>query len=390
MSKYSYKKVNGKYIWTSPEMKLIFKDISFQAHDEYGYVKSIDDILYLYYIVEIYVKKEKYENGKCIHYWDLVTKRQTHDFPNLLGLHEILHCYLENNIPEEECRLIHFYNCNKIIKNRIAYKHSMDTDGFFSDDYYQVERMIIKENNKEIKRYYSLYVGGASDIQGGNTTIGVKTPVLESGLRSLYACITDFLNDAIKKNNEETRKKLLKKPYYVDSQNRLIKTENGKIKEMLIENTKLDMLEVYCGDLTSEDFYSQTYNHVTISKINKDEITIMGGYCNHRNQEYNELPIRQISLPISNLIFTFHACCDEILKMNEEEIAEDFKNLLTDKELNEIKSKTLKESYSNWYDVIVDRYIVYRDEHPFKQVKEEHRKNVEVAIRTILKILKKK
>lgn len=388
MSK-NLKKDDENYVWTNSDVKLVFKDISFQAQDEYAYVKSVDDIMYLYYTVEIYVLKEKEENDEVIHYWDLLIRKNTYDFPNIINLQRILHYYLEDKIPEEECNIVHFYYGNEIIEDRVGYQHFMNTDGFLSDDYYQVERMIIKEDLQEVERCYSIYAGASKDIQGGTTTIGVKTQVSEEELSSLYDCITCFLNSAIKRNNKEVKEELIKKAYFVDEYNRLVKTEEGKIVEIFVEGTKLDMLGVRCGDLYSEDFFSKTYHNVTIKKIDKNEITITGGYCNHRNEDYNKSN-KTVSLPITNIIFAFSACSDEILKMNEEDIAEDFKNILTQEELHEIKTETLKNSYARWHDVIVDRYIMFREEHPFEKVKEQHQKNVETAIKTVLKLLKKK
>ncbi len=391
MKKYYYKKENGTYTWISPEMKLVFSKMSFQAHDEYGYVKNINEIMYLYYTVEVFAKKHFYDDNGRRHYrWNPIASKNASDFPTITELQYILEQYLEDKIPLEDCRLIHYYHRGEMLKNRVGYVHSMDTDGFFYDDAYNLKRIIVKENDREIQRYYSLYVGCSIDPQGGGASIGMRMDISEAGLRCLYQCIIEFLEEGIKRSNEAVRRHLSKEEYSVDDNNRLIRMEDEKITELFMEGEKIDGIIFYKGDLNSDSFYSESYNDVTLSKFTKDEITFTGGYSDHKNEEYNKLEPKDriITAPLKNIVYMCTNIEEPTLSMNEEDIANDLKKVLTKEELEEIKNSSISEMNQKWYGMIVDRYIIFRDEHHFKQLKKDERENKTEAVNTILKLLK--
>lgn len=390
MKKYFFRKENGTYTWIGPELKLVFSNLSFQANDEYGFLESVNGILYLYYTIEIYAKQYSYDDeGEEIYSWRFISKKNTYDFPTITELQYILKQYLENKVSIDECRLIHYYHCGEIMKDRIGYIHSMDTGSSFYDDCYQIERIIDKEHNREISRNYYLYAGCSIDPQGGGASVGIKTRISEGGLRCLYQCITEFLNEGIQKHNNINRETLSKAEYSIDKNNRLLKIENGKITQLFLEGEEIDSVCIYVGDLNSENFHSESYNNVILSKFNKNEVTIKNGYCKHGNENYNNLKEnRMISFPTKNIIYVFTKIEEPILSLNEENIAEDFRKVLTEEELNQIKISTLEEMYQKWYEVIVNRYIIFRDEHHFKSIKEDKIENKKEAINTILKLLK--
>lgn len=390
MEKYIFKKSKGKYIWQSPELKLVFSDMTFQAHDDYGYVSSTEDFLYLYYTVEIYVLHRDYDkNGKTTRHWKLVTAKSTYDFPSITILQWILQQYVNNKIPEEDCGVIHYYDDGEIREDRIGYVYSMDTDSWFCEDYYQVERLIIKEHDKEIGREYSLYAGSSIDFHGGSPSIGVKATISESGIQCLLTCVTEFLNDGIDDHNKAIREFLSDETYSVDTAGRIVKTENGKVTEMFLKNDIVSSIYVYCGDLNSDSFYSDTYHHVKISDITKNGITITGGYCERLSKDYNEEDVenRKLFVSCKNIFHIFSDITEQVLALDEQGIADEFRTVLTQEELAEMKNSDVEEMYQKWYEVIVDRYIIFRDEHPFRKIKKDDRKNAMEAVRTVIKIL---
>lgn len=390
MEKYIFKKSKGKYIWQGPELKLVFSSMTFQAFDDCGYVNSTEDILYLYYTVEIYVHERGYDkNGKVTRHWKLVTSKSTYDFPAITILQQILQHYVNDDIPEEDCGVIHYYDDGEILEDRIGYVYSMDTDRWFCEDYYQVERLIIKEQDKEIRREYSLYAGTSIDFQGGSPSIGVKATISENGIQCLLTCVTEFLNDGIDAHNQAIREFLSHETYSVDTAGRIVKTENGKVTEIFVKNDVVDSVHIYCGDLNSDSFYSETYHHAKISDITENGITITGGYCQRDYDDYNEEDVenRKLFISCKNIFYIFSDITEKVLALDEQGIANEFRTVLTGDELAEIKNSDVEGMYQKWYEVIVDRYIIFRDEHPFRKIKKNAQKNAMEAVRTVIKIL---
>lgn len=176
---------------------------------------------------QIYVLHHDYDkNGKTTRHWKLVTSKRTYDFPSIAILQQILQQYMNDEISEEDCSVVHYYDDGEIREDRIGYAYSMDTDRWFYEDYYQVERLIIKEYDKEIGREYSLYAGSSIDFQGGSPSLGVKATISESGIQCLLTCVTEFLNDGIDDHNKAIREFLSDETYSVDTAGRIVKTEN--------------------------------------------------------------------------------------------------------------------------------------------------------------------
>ncbi|MCM1186435.1 MAG: hypothetical protein NC251_12675 [Lachnoclostridium sp.] len=84
-------------------------------------------------------------------------------------------------------------------------------------------------------------------------------------------------------------------------------------------------------------------------------------------------------------LFGYH---EQVPALDEQGITEDLKTVLTPEELAEIKSSDVEEMYQKWYAVIVDRYIMFSEKHPFRKIKKDAHKNVMEVVRTIIKMLK--
>ncbi|MCM1326323.1 MAG: hypothetical protein NC094_04230 [Bacteroidales bacterium] len=386
MKNYEFKKLKGRYTWQSPDLKLVFSDISFQPHDECGYVNQTENgIMYLYYTVQVYAGYYGYDKkGSRRHKWQLITSKRTYDFPALQALQSILKAYLDDEIPEESCQT-EYYDCREYDI------YSMETGSWFYDDYYQVERTIIKEDDRETERGYSLFAGSSMAPPGHGACVGVKVSVAEEGIRILLQCVTEFLEDAIASYNQNLRKSLEKEGYAVDGESRIIRTDNGKAVEMFVKGDIVYDISIYCGDLNSDSFYSEAYRYVKISEIHEDTITITGGYCERdKNEVYNknEQKDRKQTIFVKNIISIWADVSDEVLALDERGIAEDLRTVLTKGEWEEIQNSDAEEMYQKWFEMIADRYIIYREEHPFQKVKKNDRDNAEEAVRTVIKLIK--
>lgn len=391
MKKYFYTNKNHKFIFYTPQIKIVFSKMSYQAYDEYSYIKDENAFMHLYYNVEIFAKKYVYyEDGEETFRWRSIASKSTFDFPSIIGLKYMLQEYLEDKVPLEDCRLVHYYHCGEIVKDRVAYVHSYGTDECLYDDAYRLERTIVHNNNYEIKREYSLYVGCALDFQGGGASVGVKMDLPELGLRCLYHCITEFIEDGIRKGNEAVREELKTRYYSVDEYDRLIRKEDGKITEIFKKNEKVWSICFYKGDLDSDNFSSEDYNDVILYDFTKDSISFYGGYNEHGNEDYNKIEKedRRLTIPVKNIIHIFVEHEDAIFNMNEEDIANDLRTVFTKEELEEIKNSNIDAMDEKWSEMIIDRYIIFR-EHPFQKLLEDEHENHREAVKTILKLLKK-
>ena len=162
---------NKKYIWENEEVKIEFSNGSFQGFDEYAYVKSTKDIMYLYYTMAIY---KRINNG-----WKMIGITNTHDFPHILDFITIAKFMLnemDNTIPLDDYQKIKNnskqhttaiaidagyitpYICKTLLDDgiipAIPYKRPLTKKGFFKkydyvyDEYYDC---YICPNNKILK-----------------------------------------------------------------------------------------------------------------------------------------------------------------------------------------------------------------------------------------------
>lgn len=391
MKKYFYTNKNHKFTFYTPQIKIVFSKMSYQAYDEYSYIKDENSFMHLYYNVEIFAKKYVYnKDGEEGFRWRSIASKYAFDFPSIIGLKYMLQEYLEDKVPLEDCRLVHYYHCGEIVKDRVAYVHSYGTDECLYDDAYRLERTIVHSNNHEIKREYSLYVGCALDCQGGGASVGVKMDIPESGLRCLYCCITEFIEDGIRKGNEAVREELKTRDYSVDEYDRLIRKEDGKITEIFKKGEKIWSICFYKGDLDSDNFSSEDYNDVILADFAKDSISFYDGYNEQGNEDYNKIEKedRRLTIPVKNIIHIFVEHKDAIFNMNEEDIANDLRTVFTKEELEEIQNSDIDDMDEKWSEMIIDRYIIFR-EHPFQKLLEDEHENHREAVKTILKLLKK-
>ena len=391
---YKFKKKNGKFIWKNKSAKIVFKKLSFQASDDYAYVENTNQIMYMYYTVDIYQKKVKYYQKKGIEckFWDKISSAHAYDFPCL----EQLRLYLEKvlgDIPLEECRKIQYYHNGELLDDIIGYEWKGTSEGFACDDYYEVEKTIVLEEGENKKEDFSLYFGSPTQLCGEGSSFtysGIKLDyVTREGIELLLRCINEFFEHGIKKHNKKIKERNLQSmnSFYV-MWNKLYQNEDGHLDSIYVENEKVDEIISLVGNIEGTDYHSIEYKDTIIAKITPEYLLLKGGYTiddNHNTEQIEEMCI------LTNTILFIMDKDNGRIKFNEDEIANDFIKYLSETEINEMKAVTWNGIYNKWKEVLIQRYWMCCDvKERFKTKVEDkgHNENAYDAAKEVSRVLK--
>ena len=378
-------------------MKLEFSDISFQPHDDFGYVQDSKDIMYLYYTVCIYKRKTKYiktaKGSKKAQGWKLVAKRNVYDFPCLIQLIFILDTILHKEMDFDTCRKLNFQS------GAIGYEQSLETEGFACDDFYEVKHRVVYEDESLSSiayEEYCLYAGCSYDTQGDLQSEGIRNSyVTKMDLELLYECATSFLQNGIEEFNQSLRDKAASE-LFIGTENKLYKhnqKDNAIIDSIYTVGDYCDII-VRVGAITDKDMHSVQYLKTELVEITDTHIVIRNGIIEDENYEYTPIPDNTV-IPINRIFHIFVNLDDsnkQRLYFNEEQIMKDFISLLTDSDKEEFQVKSIDELYKKWGDVLIDRSWMFREEHafPIYLKGKTHQENVKYIAKKIIKTLKTK
>ena len=375
---------NKKYIWENEEVKIEFSNGSFQGFDEYAYVKSTKDIMYLYYTMAIY---KRINNG-----WKMIGITNTHDFPHILDFIAIAKFMLnemDNTIPLDDYQ--------KIKNNRgkyTLYSYSMETDDFSHDDFYRITKNIRKHSGEPDTLYYDMYIGTQLDVDSGTTTSGINLSfVKEEELKSLLQTAEDFMNHIIKKTNKNIRNRNIEEMNsYETYKGKLYKNNKSSIEEVYTGDEKDISITCLCGDINTNDYSSIYYEHTNITGIENGNIKIVGGYSTNRSGKTTKID-KPITINPSTVLFISKDIPEEQLKYNEEEIADDFWSILDEEEKEDFANLSKEELFTKWGNAIINRTWMCRGEHLYKVKRKENVYGVESVadnVKKVIEILEKK
>lgn len=334
-----YKTKKNKFRWEDDSVRLEFSNPSIQSHNEYLKIKNTEDIMYYYYDVKIFKKRD----GKC----ELVCKRHTYDFPCILELQWILNYQLNNKVTKEDGQKIEYSN------GEIRYKRTLETEGFACDDFYEITRIDSESEDDDNCFRYVVYCGTTYDFNGDLNSLGIRTPyVKESDIKELLKCVNEFIQYSIDENNKEVEifkqsfeiigNKLYE--YVYDYKNN--KIDKTKISQIVTEDEKISLIIV-----SEEKQYE--YDNCTIIKICDNSINIKDRCGDNKNIKLDEIRY-----------FNSESTYDK-LDYNVDEIVNDFINILNDNEKKEFKINNTDMLLNKWESAIINRTAMCRDEHKF-------------------------
>ena len=370
-----------KYSFESENMKIVFSEPNIQPWDEYGYCKNERGILYYYYGVESFIKK----NNKWVKFFEL----GTYDFPQILVFEEMLKIILgglKNTEDYQKIKVDETGNSYWLIK-------TYDIDSF-SDDYYAVKHEVYMVDGVKERETYSVIVGKPFTIRCDEVQSLEFKQLSITDLETIYKCVKGFIDYTIKKNNEQVIKHNRSEiQSWFISDGKLYKmTEDGSgIDSIYIVGDKIDGAKVLCGDLDSCEFYSKEYSYFMIDSIEDDGFIISSGIEERRRGDNCRIS-KPKKINISVLISMFEDMSDERLGYGEEEIILDFISILSEGEKEEFKKESVDFLYNKWKEAILNRTWMCRDEHNLpKRVKDTgNHENVYVSIRVIVEEIKKR
>lgn len=377
---FRFKRKEDRFIWKNNKMRIEFSDSSMQPWDGILYPHSVKDVLYYYYNVKVYLKKEKK--------WKKKVEINTYDAPAVVGLQAILEKMLNGEIPQED------YMQVAVPESSVAlFSYRMNTEGFVNEDFFEVIHNIRTQDGKAVAEWYDLVAGG-SEYNMSDYSVCVRYGSLsKEEIQELKKCVDAFIEASLAKEREKEKTHLEKA---VGS----CKTQEGKLYQYKEDGKSLEAVfcvddkinvSILVGDIGDKYPKEISYESV-LTDISEGEIELTGGIKRER-MDYCSMEGIQTRLPVDKIIYINHELDndDPRLMYDEEEVYKDFRSILTGKELSELKKEDEKILFEKWKDAIIDRTWMCRDEHPFQETTggENAIETAEAVVMEIIKKIKK-
>lgn len=354
MGNFRFKRVKNKFRWESNFMVLEFSNPSIQGYDDFIMLEDENQIMYYYYEVKIYKKINDWDkNDNDIIRWELVSKRCTHDFPNIICLKDILICQLEDDTKVDGQK--HTYR-----DGSVRYSKTLSTDGFACDDFYEITKYVDEEEEQESEEYelyreedkrererYIVYCGNTYDFQGDLNSSGIRTPyVYKEDIVALKECVEEFIKYSIEIHNKSIE--LYKESLGIKNNKLYEYKRNGKdIDKNIIEAMYTVGDNVSIVKVT--DNIETDIEDVVISNISEDTVTVGD------NMKIN----------VSDIVYININPTKEMYEYKEEDIAKDFLNILSEDEIEEFYKNSIYSLLKKYKSAIIDRTSMCREEHNF-------------------------
>lgn len=362
MNNFTFKKAYNNFRWENDSMILEFSNPSVEGYSDFVRLSDSNDIMYFIYTVKILKKIKSWnEKDKKTTKLELVGKTRTFDFPAIFQLQSMIKYQLGTS-PVTDGQKISYDN------GRIEYEKKLDTELLICEDLYELTKITDDKGKNE---YYMLYCGTGTEGQDELSSVGMRLPNLSrSDIEVLFECISAFIQESIDTYNEN-----------VDYWKNIFEIKSGKIYEYKydcrgVNKTRIETIYAI-GDVlevtTVFDNKKKTQYDLKLVAIKEDVLVFEDG--------------QEIS--IKNIADLFNKVCDEKLHYNEDEIASDFVNILSDEEKEEFKKKDVKFLMYKYKDSIIDRTWMCMDEHNFHINYSGNRlKKVEPVVKKVISIIK--
>lgn len=382
MSIKSYTKKN-KAGFYSDAFKVEFSDSYIQGWDEDAYCKNQNDILYYYYFLNVFRKDESSEK------WKKFFNVYIHDFPAILNFKELLEYFINDKIEVDRYQ-------KDVVENRTYYSYCTDRHSSFAEDFYTISHSFcIDEENERCQDFYDIDVGGWNPPYYGSVMNVRFTSLDKEDLKTIYNTIVSFINISIKKHNEliVKRNKTSLNSWLV-TEGKLYQTKKDSMEIMeavYCVGDKIEEAIVLVGDINSQDFHATVFNDFVIDEVTKDYIVISTGFeASRRSRDTREINSEE-KIYLNTLLAIYDEVSEEKLNYGEEEIKEDFINILSENEKKEFIEKDIDFLCEKYEDVILNRTWMCRSEHNLPQRVKDlgNHENVYESIKIIIENIKK-
>jgi len=338
MENFTFNVVDHVYRWESDFMVLEFSNPSIQGFSDFIQLTKEEEIMYYYYTVKVFKKVREWdEEENEVLTWHLVSERNTHDFPSIQQLKELIDFQLKDN-PVEDGQKIQYVNGD------VRYSKVVATQGFACDDFYEITKNVDEEGQDES---YILYCGTTFDTQGDLTSAGIRTPyVSKEDLEELLKCVTAFISYSLDVHNDEV---IVGGDSYQIKNNKIYEygVEHGAVNPNKIEAiyTVGDMLDIK----TVVNNQECSYDDKVVTSIEGNTIVLEDKH----------------TIKSETIRYICHYPTDDMLRYKEQDNANEFLSILSDEEKEEFTKSQVSILLEKYKDAIIDRTWMCREEHGF-------------------------
>ena len=366
---------NNKYGFKSDKIKVEFSNPTIQPYNEDAYCHNEKNIMYYYYTVTAWVKE-----GRS---WKKLFTAYPYDFPQLLTFKAILKYFLEDAKIED-------YQKTKC-EAGVWYSHFLDT-GKLVEDMYYVSHSILDMDGYIRTDNYNISVGKPFECHSTNGISVNINNLKRSDLEVIYTCVSEFVDYSIRITNEACiarNKEDLASWKVEDGKLYKMKNDGLSIESVYVVGDDMDDATILRGDINTTDFSSYKIADFIIDEIREDAILLSSGYIRDGG-EYSKITA-PTEIKLNTLLSLFENMSEERVHFNEEQIKEDFKGILSEKEKKEFVEKSVDYLFEKWDSALIDRTWMCRDEHnlPNRVKNKGNHENVHASTRFIIEELKK-
>lgn len=373
-----------KATWIYDDVKIVYSEPRIQPWESVVHVNGRKDILYYYYDMDVYRKKEKE--------WKKELSANIWDFPQILAIEDVYARLNENNFTDGTWQ---------VDKNGkyTWYAKSYTLGDFAPEDFYKIEKNILVYDEEQHESF-CLTIGSGMEYGCQNQSDVIKSIVLSSLSRekmdTFINTVREFIQTSIVYHNTKQDER-------INAEKEARKIKNGKMYEYktaysndtitvdynVIDNIyaigdkiHLTLLERYAGEPVFID-----YEDCKIVDIEESHIG-MGGYltvacgCKTLRHTTKNMYGKIIKIPVELIMYSTIDMDDEKLSYNEEKCMEEFEKVMSQEERKEFAETPLNELCNKWSSAVAGRTWMFRDEHGFK--------NPEKTVRKIIKKIQKK
>ena len=335
MRRFRYKK-DEAYVWESDEIRVEFSNICITANKK----KEIkqDDIEDLSYCIRLYKGKDR----------KLIAEKDA-NHTSVLNLSEIIDKATEPIIKQNAMKTT--------VGNTIYYRVNYQTEGFPSDDFYEITRTDT-HNTADAKKYseYNLYIGISmqSDLETEGFLI---RNISKNDIILLWKCIEEFIDDEIKRINETFRHHVYIRSYEELDKKQIFIANNQLYKYMTVEPNGSCMRDRYIDTSRIKDIRkvgdrieikTDGYEtEIVIKKIEDNKI------ISTEDREYAIEDIQSYSVPFE----------EDTLQYDIIQIAGNFMNVMTEQEWDDFNEMSEDEFLFKYREAILNRTKMFVTDH---------------------------
>ena len=372
-----------KVTWIYDDVKIVYSEPRIQPWESVVHVNGRKDILYYYYDMDVYRKKEKE--------WKKELSANIWDFPQILAMEDVYARLNENNFTDGTWQ---------VDKNGkyTWYAKSYTLGDFAPEDFYKIEKNILVYDEEQHESF-CLTIGSGMEYGCQNQSDVIKSIVLSSLSRekmdTFINTVREFIQASIVYHNTKQDER-------IDAEREARKIKNGKMYEYktvysndtitvnynviddiyaIGDKIHLTLLERYAGESVFVD-----YEDCKIVDIEESHIG-MGGYltvacgCKTFRHTTENMYGKIIKIPVELIMYSTIDMDDEKLSYNEEQCMKEFEKVMSQEERKEFAETPLNELFNKWSSAVAGRTWMFRDEHGFK--------NPEKTVRRIIKKIQK-